>query len=94
MLLLEFLLFSSSRLDRKEAKIYNGQMSFLQITWFVALLTIDERRVEQKRNGCCCCFIHQVNEAEDQQEKNEETNEENRNKNCMGYSYHPGFTVR
>merc|ERR1719232_1297335 len=35
---------------------------FFQITWFVALLTIDEKRVEQRRNGCCCCFIHQIRE--------------------------------
>jgi len=30
----------------------------LQTTWFVALLAIDEYRVEAQRNGCCCCFIH------------------------------------
>ena len=29
----------------------------LQVTWFVALLTLDERRVERHRNGCCCCLV-------------------------------------
>ena len=27
------------------------------MTWFVALLTLDERRVESHRNGCCCCLV-------------------------------------
>ena len=27
------------------------------MTWFVALLTLDERRVERHRNGCCCCLL-------------------------------------
>ena len=29
-----------------------------QVTWFVALLTLDERRVEARRDGCCCCCLH------------------------------------
>ena len=29
----------------------------MQVTWFVALLTLDERRVERHRNGCCCCLV-------------------------------------
>ena len=29
------------------------------ITWFVAWLTLDERRVEQKRNGLAPCITHQ-----------------------------------
>ena len=37
----------------------------LQITWFVALLTIDERRVEQRRNACCCYVVHQRQKAEE-----------------------------
>ena len=36
-----------------------------QITWFVALLTIDERRVEQRRNACCCYVVHQRQKAEE-----------------------------
>ena len=32
-------------------------MLLLQVTWFVALLTLDERRVENHRNGCCCCLV-------------------------------------
>ena len=28
----------------------------IQVTWFPALLTLDEMRVEKKRNACCCCF--------------------------------------
>merc|ERR1712107_787046 len=36
---------------------------FFQITWFVALLTIDEQRIEKRRNACFCCFVHRRNEA-------------------------------
>eukprot|EP00092_Neocalanus_flemingeri_P040503 GFUD01044108.1.p1 GENE.GFUD01044108.1~~GFUD01044108.1.p1 ORF type:complete len:1044 (-),score=198.42 GFUD01044108.1:97-3228(-) len=39
-----------------------------QTTWFVALLAIDEYRVEAHRNGCCCCFIHSNRIKPDTQE--------------------------
>ena len=29
----------------------------------MALLTIDEQRIEKRRNACCCCFVHRRNEA-------------------------------
>ena len=67
---------------------------FLQITWFVALLTIDEKRVEQRRNGCCCCFIHQINDTEDEPDKSDETHKEEHDRNCLGFSSHPGLTAR
>lgn len=67
---------------------------FFQITWFVALLTIDEKRVEQRRNGCCCCFIHQINDTADEPDKSDETHKEEHDRNCLGFSSHPGLTAR
>ena len=52
----------------------------LQITWFVALLTIDERRVEQRRNACCCYVVHQRQKAEEILE----TKDEAEAVNCVG----------
>ena len=34
----------------------------------MALLAIDEYRVEAHRNGCCCCYVHTPPEGEDQEE--------------------------
>ena len=57
----------------------------MQITWFVALLTIDERRVEQKRNACCCCYIHQTRDEDDIiQTKDTLQDSESEAKNCLG----------
>ncbi|XP_070562444.1 patched domain-containing protein 3-like isoform X2 [Ptychodera flava] len=33
---------------------------FFSITFFTAVLAIDQRRVESKRNACCCCYVHQA----------------------------------
>jgi len=41
---------------------------FFQTTWFVALLAIDEYRVESHRNGCCCCYVHPAPEGEEEEE--------------------------
>ena len=40
----------------------------IQTTWFVALLAIDENRVEAHRNGCCCCYVHTRPVGEEEQE--------------------------
>ena len=36
-----------------------GSIYLLMVTWFVAWLTLDERRVEKKRNGLIPCITHQ-----------------------------------
>eukprot|EP00090_Calanus_glacialis_P022071 TRINITY_DN34049_c0_g1_i2.p1 TRINITY_DN34049_c0_g1~~TRINITY_DN34049_c0_g1_i2.p1 ORF type:complete len:564 (-),score=121.57 TRINITY_DN34049_c0_g1_i2:171-1631(-) len=38
-----------------------------QITWFTAILAIDERRIEESRNGCCCCLVHRETASNDYQ---------------------------
>ena len=32
---------------------------FLQTSWFVAWLTVDQRRVGQRRNGLIPCIVHE-----------------------------------
>ena len=44
----------------------------LQVTWFVALLTLDERRVERGRNGCCCCILQRPRDQPECEEREEE----------------------
>ena len=46
--------------------------SVLQVTWFVALLTLDERRVERGRNGCCCCILQRPRDQPECEEREEE----------------------
>ena len=55
-----------------------------QITWFVALLTIDERRVEQRRNACCCYVVHQRQKAEEILETKDSLDDEAEAMNCVG----------
>ena len=31
---------------------------FFQCTFFVAWMSIDQRRIEQNRNGCLPCYVH------------------------------------
>ena len=59
-----------------------------QITWFVALLTIDERRVEQRRNACCCYVVHQRQKAEEILETKDEAGAVN----CVGGARDQGLT--
>ncbi len=33
----------------------------VQLTFFVAWLTLDQRRLESRRNGCLCCCVHGEN---------------------------------
>ena len=76
---------SSSSRSAKPIICKNGFVKCLQITWFVALLTIDERRVEQKRNACCCCYIHQTRDEDDIiQTKDTLQDSESEAKNCLG----------
>ena len=35
-----------------------GSIYLLMLTWFVACLTLDQRRVEQRRNGLIPCIVH------------------------------------
>jgi len=28
-----------------------------KVTWFVACFTLDQKRVENKKDGCCPCFV-------------------------------------
>lgn len=55
-----------------------------QITWFVALLTIDERRVEQRRNACCCYVVQQRQKAEEILETKDSLDDEAEAVNCVG----------
>ena len=49
----------------------------LQVTWFVALLTLDERRVENHRNGCCCCLVSARHREKQEGEEGREGNQQN-----------------
>ena len=49
----------------------------LQVTWFVALLTLDERRVENHRNGCCCCLVSARHREKQEGEEGREETQQN-----------------
>ena len=55
----------------------------------MALLTIDERRVEQRRNACCCYVVHQRQKAEETLETKDDLDDVN----CVGGS-RDGLTGR
>ena len=35
-----------------------GAIYLLQITWFVAFMSLNEKRIESNRNGCLPCIVH------------------------------------
>ena len=37
-----------------------------QISWFTAFLALDEKRIDQNRNGCCCCLVSMQGMSVDQ----------------------------
>ena len=43
-----------------------GSIYLLMVTWFVAWLTLDERRVENGRNGLIPCITHQKHQNTEQ----------------------------
>ncbi len=36
-----------------------GAVFLLQTSWFVAWLSIDQRRIEERRNGIVPCIVHE-----------------------------------
>jgi len=44
---------------------------FFQCTFFVACMSLDQRRAESARNGCCCCFTHKSRVAKKEKESDE-----------------------
>ena len=34
-----------------------GFIFLMQVTWFVACLTLDQQRIEARRDGCFCCIV-------------------------------------
>jgi predicted RND superfamily exporter protein len=52
---------------------------WFQCTFFVAWMSIDQRRIEKRRNGCCPCYVHNnTNDNGDNNSQNE-NNENNDN---------------
>ena len=35
-----------------------GTIFLLQTSWFVACLTLDQQRIDDRRNGCFPCVVH------------------------------------
>ena len=45
---------------------------FFQATFFVACLAIDQKRIDQQRNGFLPCFKHNLKERKDEKKKNDD----------------------